>query len=225
MLAHDSPFGAPVSVAIASAAAGAIRTRPWASTSTSLILRKRVTRRGEPGGREKPSCLSAFSRTSTFTQRPGSLCVSRRMTVMIWSRLAPCGSSTGAAGRGGVGCDGAGRAGAGRRCGVVLAGAAACGAGPVSPCRRPWRRPPRVRRGRLGSAAGSAATVPRWCCRRRKTTPRAAATSPTASKARSLEIISSTSPAVACPSQQPAATAIHRSLQSRTPRAGALCTS
>lgn len=56
-------------------------------------------------------------------------------------------------------------------------------------------------------------------------TPRAAAASPTASKARSLEIISSTSPAVACPSQQPAATAIHRSLQSRTPRAGALCTS
>ncbi len=52
--------------------------------------------------------------------------------------------------------------------------------------------------------------------------PRLAATSPTASKARSLVMISSTSPARALASHTPAPTAILRSLQSRTPTDGAL---
>ena len=52
--------------------------------------------------------------------------------------------------------------------------------------------------------------------------PRLAATSPTASKARSLVMISSTSPARAPASHTPAPTAILRSLQSRTPTDGAL---
>src|SRR5439155_1083093 len=55
--------------------------------------------------------------------------------------------------------------------------------------------------------------------------PRAAATSPTASKARSSDTISSTSPGRAAANHTPALTAIRRSLQSFTPEEGALWTS
>src|SRR5215831_3358676 len=55
--------------------------------------------------------------------------------------------------------------------------------------------------------------------------PSAAATSPTASKARSSDTISRTSPGRAPASHTPALTAIRRSLQSRTPVDGALCNS
>ena len=54
--------------------------------------------------------------------------------------------------------------------------------------------------------------------------PRLAATSPTASNARSSDTISISSPGRAEASQMPAATAMRRSLQSRTPVNGALCT-
>jgi hypothetical protein len=60
---------------------------------------------------------------------------------------------------------------------------------------------------------------------RRKRMPRLAATSPTASNARSSLTISNVSPGRATPSQQPASVAILRSLQSFTPETGALCTS
>ena len=60
---------------------------------------------------------------------------------------------------------------------------------------------------------------------RRKLTPRLAATSPTASNAWSSETISITSPGRAPASHTPAETAMRRSLQSRTPTDGALCTS
>src|SRR5881398_929068 len=53
----------------------------------------------------------------------------------------------------------------------------------------------------------------------------AAATSPTASKARSSDTISSTSPGRAAANHTPALTAIRRSLQSFTPEEGALWTS
>ncbi len=60
--------------------------------------------------------------------------------------------------------------------------------------------------------------------RRRNAMPRLAETSPTASKARSSDTISITSPGRAEASHTPAATAMRRSLQSRTPTEGALCT-
>ena len=55
--------------------------------------------------------------------------------------------------------------------------------------------------------------------------PSPVATSPTASKARSSDTISSTSPGRAAASHTPALTAMRRSLQSRTPVDGALWTS
>ncbi len=64
---------------------------------------------------------------------------------------------------------------------------------------------------------------PRWD-RRRYSTPSRAATSPTASNARSSEMISIRSPGRALPSHTPALTAMRRSLQSFTPVDGALCT-
>ena len=54
--------------------------------------------------------------------------------------------------------------------------------------------------------------------------PRPVATSPTASKARSSDTISITSPGRADASHTPALTAMRKSLQSRTPTDGALCT-
>src|SRR5439155_1533754 len=76
---------------------------------------------------------------------------------------------------------------------------------------------------RLGSADAAPPSV--RAVRRWKVMPSAVATSPTASKARSSETTSSTSPGCAPASHTPALTAMRRSLQSRTPVDGALWTS
>src|SRR5262249_31539392 len=82
---------------------------------------------------------------------------------------------------------------------------------PAPPGRGPRRRRPRPSRGAWGgcSAGSSAGAMPvsRRYERRRNSTPRSAATSPTASKARSSEMISTTSPGRALPSHTPALTA------------------
>ena len=59
------------------------RARPCESTSTSLNIFSRVTRRGDPGGRAKPSDFSAFSSTSRLIQRVGSLPLRRPITETI----------------------------------------------------------------------------------------------------------------------------------------------
>jgi hypothetical protein len=80
---------------------------------------------------------------------------------------------------------------------------------------------------RIPRPRGGAATAPdsERYDNRRNCTPSVAATSPTASKARSSDTTSTRSPARAPASHTPAVTAIRRSLQSRTPVEGALCTS
>ena len=176
------------------------------------MRRSRVTSLGEPGGRLKPRALSVRAtlsmRTAPFVVREAS----SRTTRTSSSCGAVCASSTWSR-------SGSWRTGSARRGSAPAAGA------------RPRRRPRRPRRGPLSAAGaarlGSADAAPPSvrAVRRWKVMPSAVATSPTASKARSSETISSTSPGCAPASHTPALTAMRRSLQSRTPVDGALWTS
>src|SRR5262245_32641861 len=174
------------------------------------MRRRRVIKRGEPGGRRKPRLLSAFDSASRLTARSGEASMRSRTTARSSSWGAVCDS---------------------RSADTALAVIRAPTPADADPPRRPPRRPPRLRRRErpspLGSSTGNSPCTPasRRYESRRNVTPRLAATSPTASNAWSSVTTSIMSPGRALASQTPAATALRRSLQSRTPTAGALCTS
>ncbi len=77
------------------------RTMPFADTSTSFIRRRRVTKRGEPGGRVNPSVFKAFANASKLIQR--DVPPARRASVaLICACEAACASSSETAGGGGA---------------------------------------------------------------------------------------------------------------------------